>query len=893
MASSAAALQRRRLRGKQSPPPTWQREGARVAFGTAADLADAEALLLAHALAAAPELRFFDVPGDGNCLYSAVACQLDSGEAGHAELRRASVNFFEEQWEKYCAVVPPGTEAAVRAWAAAMRRPMAWGDDLSVRALADYLGRPVVAWRRSSPDQAPSTFVPDPLPSEPVSPIYVLLDETTPGAEHYSALLPTEASGDLEQLLAAARAARGRASAAVVAKAEGEAPQSEAAGEPAIFESAAARPAAKKAPGAKSHERLCGAPGCSFNASRPGAPRSGWRFCRRSPASAKCLFCKKEHLQQQHARGKQIITKALQAFHAKDKAVHQAALAKIEGALGKKAAEAYRAKARRPARKARSLRKWPALLGLRRSALRPTRQQVAQHGRAKALDARRLQKKFAAVVAADAAGSKAWMSGRAQAFQKWCGEEAWRVCSSCRRLLPETFQSKHIRGRSQTGPEAPACAHCKAAAAGGAQQGYWAPDPDEQPLPLRRLSPDIIEALRPLQVHTGPAERADHGYAVHTDVIRFSFKTWSVEEALWELPKKERKRGLAAYAFLLASSDSSYKDFALLHNKFLLTRGRAIRRGEISSEDPVKRLPVNFLETVGLECAVWPHLYWRTDAAETYVRSTDKRRLRREPGGRLREEEVEEEAEQRWTHQSAKASFLAKARSGLLGYGSDPQLLHFVWDLWMWSSLGGAKNASGIGLREALSSKPFSPERWRTYHMALVDLQSQIGWPSLFITISPYEWSFPYALWLEDELQKCLAARLHAPVGETLHIAHVRDSGLAGGRQRGSQGRPGPRLRRSRRRRGSQPVRGALGASLGVPGRQAAAEQPQAGAVLPRQRARPRPCAPLAAGHGAAALRRDPEGGDPRRGAAGDAGPRARIAAGLGSERLASAGGAD
>ena len=470
MACSAAALQRRRLRGKQSPPPTWQREGALVAFG-AADLEAAEGLLLAHALAAAPQLRFFDVPGDGNCLYSAVACQLDSGEAGHAELRRASVEFFEARWEKYCALVPPGTEAAVRAWAACMRRPKAWGDDLSVRALADYLGRPVVAWRRSSPDQAPSTFVPDPLPSEPVSPVYVLLDETTPGAEHYSALLPTEACGDLEQLLAAAKAAR--ACAAAVA-ADAAAPQPTPAAEPKVSKSAAAKPAATKAPAAKAHTRLCAATGCSFNTSRPGAPRPGWRPLGEFRLSEKCLFCKKEHLQQQHGSRKQVITKALQAFRGKDKAVYQAALEKVKEALGKKAAEAYRVKAKkppRPPRKGRLSRKWPELLALRRPALRLAGQEAAQRGRAKVLDARRLQKKFPAVVAADAAGQKAWMSGRAQAFQKWCAEEAWRVCSSCRRLLPQPFQSKHICGRSQTGPEAPACAHCKAAAGGGAQQG--------------------------------------------------------------------------------------------------------------------------------------------------------------------------------------------------------------------------------------------------------------------------------------------------------------------------------------------------------------------------------------------------------------------------------------
>ena len=385
-------------------------------------------------------------------------------------------------------------------------------------------------------------------------------------------------------------------------------------------------------PGPKStkrHKKLCAARSCCFDSARPGAPRATWRPRGAASPTEACLFCKKEHLQQQHSRRKQVITKALQAFRSKDKAVYRAALEKVKEALGKKASEAYRGKARKPAPKGRSLRKWPELLALRRPALRLAGQEAAQRGRAKALDARRLQKKFPAVVAADAAGQKAWMSSRARAFQKWCVEDAWRVCGSCRSLLPQTFQSKHVQGRGRAGPEAPACLHCKASAGEGSQQGYWAPDPDEQPLPLRRLSSDIIEALRRLQVHTGPAERADHGYAVHTDVIRFSFKIWSVEEALWELPKKERKKGLAAHSFLLASQDSSYKNFALLHNKFLLTRAAAIRRGEISFEDPVKRLPVNFLETVGLECAVWPHLYWRADATETYVRSTDKRRLRR------------------------------------------------------------------------------------------------------------------------------------------------------------------------------------------------------------------------------------------------------------------------
>ena len=49
---------------------------------------------------------------------------------------------------------------------------------------------------------------------------------------------------------------------------------------------------------------------------------------------------------------------------------------------------------------------------------------------------------------------------------------------------------------------------------------------------------------------------------------------------------------------------------------------------------------------------------------------------------------------------SAKASFMAKVHSPLLGYGTDYELMQYVWDLNMWSHLGGAKNAvQGTPLR--------------------------------------------------------------------------------------------------------------------------------------------------------------------------------------------------
>ena len=49
---------------------------------------------------------------------------------------------------------------------------------------------------------------------------------------------------------------------------------------------------------------------------------------------------------------------------------------------------------------------------------------------------------------------------------------------------------------------------------------------------------------------------------------------------------------------------------------------------------------------------------------------------------------------------SAKASFMAKVLSPLLGYGTDYELMQYVYDLNMWSALGGAKNTQqGTPLR--------------------------------------------------------------------------------------------------------------------------------------------------------------------------------------------------
>ena len=326
----------------------------------------------------------------------------------------------------------------------------------------------------------------------------------------------------------------------------------------------------------------------------------------------------------------------------------------------------------------------------------------------------------------DARNEALWMSPRALAFQKWCLEDAWRMCAKCGRMVPQKFQAKHARGKAKAPPQLPACGYCKSAGA----SGYWAPSPGDVPRSLRKLSPEVIEALRPFDIHVGGVLRAPNGYLRHNDMMRFSFKKTSTLDNLAKLPRKQRERGEKALEYLLGpGSTSSYARFWRLHERFLRQRARAIDREEIWAGAPVKRMPANFIETLGLKCALWPHLYWSVVMTDTYVRSQNARRLQRcrqSTGEDHSEDEDGQElhaTETAGTRQSAKASYLAKAHASLLGYNSDAQLLHFVYDFWLFTTIGGAKNSARIGIRQAFASKPYSPELWRTYHMALVDLQ--------------------------------------------------------------------------------------------------------------------------------------------------------------------------
>ena len=125
---------------------------------------------------------------------------------------------------------------------------------------------------------------------------------------------------------------------------------------------------------------------------------------------------------------------------------------------------------------------------------------------------------------------------------------------------------------------------------------------------------------------------------------------------------------------------------------------------------------------------------------------------------------------------SAKSSFCIKLLSEVMDYSLDYDLLQFVYDRWLFNTVSGAISSSrqfGTSPATSLSTKAFSSDYWKWQHRYLIDAVRQYGYPDVFVTISPYEWSFPYAAWLQNAAE--LSGKLPTQLAslETLGIAHI------------------------------------------------------------------------------------------------------------------------
>ena len=121
-------------------------------------------------------------------------------------------------------------------------------------------------------------------------------------------------------------------------------------------------------------------------------------------------------------------------------------------------------------------------------------------------------------------------------------------------------------------------------------------------------------------------------------------------------------------------------------------------------------------------------------------------------------------------------SFNAKLLSEVVDYALHFELLQFQYDWWLYTTVSGAINTAcylKCSPARSLDSKTFSPTYWDLQHRYVLDAVDQFGLPDVFITISPFEWSFPFPQWLEDIRLKTGKGPTELAGYETAHIVHV------------------------------------------------------------------------------------------------------------------------
>ena len=344
--------------------------------------------------------------------------------------------------------------------------------------------------------------------------------------------------------------------------------------------------------------------------------------------------------------------------------------------------------------------------------------------------------------------------------------DSWGMCPECHRLEPRKLKPANFRLAASVECKTE-CLHYHS----DGKSGYSTPQPSEQPRPLRDLSPAIIEALRPLWADPGPYKRAENGYREHTAMTRLVWAEKPVKDKIKGLESRsDRHRARKALRHLLQDEESAYSTFYEEHLRFLR---RQAKQDDEEKDSASYKLPLRSIERVGVETAIWPHLYWTTAMCETAIRQEN-----REQGEVSEEEsatnsESEDEETDKTIRNSLKQSYLAKVLGPLMGYGTEYALFQFVYDLHLWTKLGSKKNlTSRAPMRVLMKGESFSPFFWRLRHLAVLDMQRQLGMPTFWYTLAPYEWTFPYHEALLHEMESMLRSRLHLPGPETLHLAH-------------------------------------------------------------------------------------------------------------------------
>ncbi len=329
----------------------------------------------------------------------------------------------------------------------------------------------------------------------------------------------------------------------------------------------------------------------------------------------------------------------------------------------------------------------------------------------------------------------------AKQLEEWILSMSWDFCPNCFSLitlpmLPMVLKSK------KTSKKQPTC-NC-------VTKHYRIPEAIEFPEVLTSLNWKDNKVLSPFDIDCGRYVRKEHGYRQKTGIIRLTCSEFSVEQKILNVSDLCRREKLfQAYNFLMESRESSYR-------KYVNKRLELIR-------DVKEPNTFEVFNWTGIECALWPLLYPFTNFCDTSLSGTQSR-------------------------ESSKMSFLFKCFSQILDYSMHFDIMQFVFDRWLFKTITGAINTSRMFSNSSsqyqmlcsLEGKPFSTQYWKWQHRYLVDAVRQFGFPSIFLTISPFEWTFTRPHWLQDIMDRNKLSVEKVPMFLTLHFLHILEQIVRG-----------------------------------------------------------------------------------------------------------------
>ncbi|CAK9021502.1 unnamed protein product, partial [Durusdinium trenchii] len=344
---------------------------------------------------------------------------------------------------------------------------------------------------------------------------------------------------------------------------------------------------------------------------------------------------------------------------------------------------------------------------------------------------------------------------QAAALQFWAEFNSWGVCSQCKALQPRELTPQSMEKVLSPWIAKSGCIFCR-------NQRRPPQVPGHADF-VKQVTPEILAALRPVECDFGPFQVSKdkfgrgNGYRVKSALVTFAWAEKPVEERVQALPRPEAALANRVLEWLWEHSgpgpgESAYGQYWEAHDAFLQANPQADRRQ--------RKRWLRFLEGEGLECALWPHLFLRRDMCLTWARlqstsrqsrGSHKSTLEQRARGQAADEEEEVAADVTGT----KRSYMALVLSPVLDFSFSYELLHFAFDLNLWTALGSKRNLHlGVPMRLLLKGHPFTSAYWRDMHRGLVDLIRQKGYPPVFSTQSPFEWCTPNHCCIVDGLAK-------------------------------------------------------------------------------------------------------------------------------------------